>query len=157
MLHISLILCARACSLTYSACHAQAPYYLRPLWLHHIFWHYLINGKVFGKKLLDIKSVLIFSTNLFEIFLILVGNRRDTVINLKTSSCKVPVILSDFNEVWIFSTDFRKSLKYQIQSKSVEFYGGGKTDGNDEAYSRFSPFCESALKGAENIMALLNP
>jgi hypothetical protein len=49
------------CSLTYPACKAHAPYYMWPLWLHHIFRHYLINGAIFGKKLLNIKCVFIFS------------------------------------------------------------------------------------------------
>ena len=40
--------CLRECSLTYPACNAQAPYYLRPLWLYHIFPHYLTNGTTFG-------------------------------------------------------------------------------------------------------------
>jgi hypothetical protein len=38
------------------------PYcHLRPLWLHHIFRHYHINGTIFGKKLLNIKCVFWFS------------------------------------------------------------------------------------------------
>jgi hypothetical protein len=33
-----------------------------PVWLHQIFRHFLSNGTIFGKKLLKIKRVLIFST-----------------------------------------------------------------------------------------------
>jgi hypothetical protein len=36
--------CSRACSLTYPACNAHSPYYLRPLQLHNIFRHYHQNG-----------------------------------------------------------------------------------------------------------------
>ena len=43
--------------LTYPVCHAQAPCCFRPVWLHRIFQHYLINGTIFGKKLLSIKYV----------------------------------------------------------------------------------------------------
>jgi hypothetical protein len=91
-------LCLPACSLTYSECNAQASYcHLWPLWLDHIFRHYLINGTIFEKKVAEHKmSVLIFSTTLLEIFLILRRIQRDIVISVKTSSCKVPVILVGF-------------------------------------------------------------
>jgi hypothetical protein len=42
-----------ACSLYYQACKARAPYcHGWPLWLHHIFRHYLIKGMIFRKRLL---------------------------------------------------------------------------------------------------------
>ena len=31
-----------------------------------------------------------------------------------------PEFLSDFNEIWMFSTDFHRSLQYQISRKSVQ-------------------------------------
>ena len=52
---------------------------------------YLTNGIVFGKKLLNMKYVFIFSTTFSETFLILIIIQQD-VINVRRSSCKVPVI-----------------------------------------------------------------
>jgi hypothetical protein len=46
--------------------------HLRPLWLHHILRHYLINGTIFGRKLFNIKRVFWCSLHpLSETFLIL--------------------------------------------------------------------------------------
>ena len=70
-----------------------------------------MNGTIFGKRLLNIKCVFLFSLQLlFEIILIIRIIQRDIVINVKTSSCRVAV----------FSTEFRRKLKYQISSKSVQ-------------------------------------
>jgi hypothetical protein len=106
------------------------------------------------KKLLDIKCVFWFSLqHLSDIFLILRETELDMIINLYWSSVKYPLISSDFNETWIFSTDFLKILKYQISWKSVQWDPSCsmRTDGqrqtgdrNDEANSRSSQFCERA-------------
>ena len=154
-MYLFLCVCVGACRLTYPVYDAQAPYCLRPLWLDHIFRHYLETGTIFGQKSLNIKCVFWFSLEfLFKTFLIRRINQR-YIINEKTSSCKVVVILSDFNKIWIFSTDFRKTLKCQISSKSVHWEPScsmrtnrqmdGWTDGH-EANSRFSQFCERAWK-----------
>jgi hypothetical protein len=63
---------------------------------------------------------------------------------------KYPLFVSDFNQTWIFSTDFEKIHKYQISWKirpvgAELFHAGGRKDGRmdrqDEANSRFSQFC----------------
>jgi hypothetical protein len=67
------------------------------------------------------KICLFFSTTfVWKTFLILRRNERGMIKNVYWSSCKVP-IMSDFNETWICSTDFRKILKYQISRKSVQW------------------------------------
>jgi len=64
--------------------------------------------------------------------------------------CILVLFLSDVNETWIFSTYFRKILKYQISWKSVEWEPScyirthGQTGIHDEASSRISKFCERA-------------
>ena len=39
----------------------------------------------------------------------------------KRLQVKYPLLLSDFNETWILSTDLRRKLKYQVSSKSVHW------------------------------------
>jgi hypothetical protein len=143
------------CLLTYPVCHAQASHFLRLLWLHNIFRHYFINETIFVKQSLNIKCVFWFHLQLlFKKFLIVRIIQRDTVINVKILHVKYPLFLSDFNQIWIFCTEFRKSLKYQISSKSVQWEPtcsmrtvrrtGRRTYEHDEANSRFLQFLERA-------------
>jgi hypothetical protein len=124
----------RACSLNYLAC-KEPPYcHLRFLCLYHIFRHYLINGKIFGKKLLNILKY-VFSLSLqriFKIFLILRRIQRDIVICMKTSSCKVPLFLEDLKKL-DFPTVFRRKspdLKFhQNPSSGSRVVSCGQTEG----------------------------
>jgi len=112
--YILWVLCI--CSLRYPACNAHAPHCL--LWpapLYNIFPHFLINGMIFEKKLLDTKCVFLFSLQaLFETFHFLRRNEWDMIKMYIGLHIKYPLFLSDFNETWIFSKYFRKILKYQI-------------------------------------------
>ena len=80
------------------ACNAHAPCCL--LWpapLYCIFPYYLLNGTILGKKLLNVKCVLLFSLQLLsETFLILRRNERDMIKNVYWSSCTAPFSLLRF-------------------------------------------------------------
>ena len=86
------------------------------------------------EKLLDMKLDLIwFPLHLVSETFLILRSQRDTVINASRSSCKVPVIiLVWFNQIWIFTTDFRKMPKYdilKIRSAGVElFHADRQTD-----------------------------
>jgi hypothetical protein len=103
------------CSLRCLACNAYVPYsHLWPFRLYNIRLHYLTKDMIFAKTLLNIKRVLILSTTFVPNILIL---EKSSEIWSKTNTSlhvKYPLLLSDFNEFWIFSTDFLKILKYQI-------------------------------------------
>ena len=147
------------CSLKYPACNAHAPYcHLWPDTFYIIFPSYLINGRVFEKKILNTKCVFWISLQLLsEIFLVLRINEWDMIKMYTGLLVKYPSFLSDFNEIWIFSTDFWKIPKYQISQNPssgslivpwgrTNRWTDGRTDRHDEANSRFSQFGERASK-----------
>ena len=145
--------CLRACSLINPARNAPPYYPLRPPWLHHIFRHFLIQSAILEKKFLNIKCVVSFCLQVvFETFLILGRTEQNIAINVKTSSCKVPVILvgycTNLNFVDRFS---KKSSNIEFQqtpsSRNRAVACGQKerqTHGHDEANSCFWQFRERA-------------
>jgi hypothetical protein len=90
--------CVCICRLSYPACNSYAPYYhLWPASLYYIIPHYLINGMISEKKVIErMMSVSSFSTNFFEIFLILRRTERAMIENVHWSSCDVCFILVSF-------------------------------------------------------------
>ena len=81
---------------------------------------------------------------LSETFLTLRRIRRDIIKSVHRSVCKVPVILSDFSETWIFSSDFPKHTKmrfYENFSRGGRVVPCGRTGVYEEANGRCSQFC----------------
>jgi hypothetical protein len=115
VLHISVYVCVfvdalvrgrlgvcvrvRVCSFTYQASNVYVPCYsvISGRSIYHHIRHFLINGTIFRKKLLDIKCVFWFSLQFLSKWLLILRIiQRDIVINVKKSSCKVPLILARF-------------------------------------------------------------
>ena len=63
-----------------------------------------------------------------ETFLILRRTKRGIIIRVHKPVCKVFALMSDFNKTGIFSTDFRKILKYQHPSSSSRLVPRGRAD-----------------------------
>ena len=98
--------------------------------------------------------VLIFSTILFETFLILRRIQQDVVTYVKLLNVKYQLFLLDFIGNGIFSTIFCGKLKYQISSKSAQWQPScvhvdrqtdrqTEKDGHDEANSNFFQFANA--------------
>jgi hypothetical protein len=104
-----------------------------PIWLYNIFSHYLTNGTIFGKNVLNIKSVFWFSLQLLsETFLILRRTERDIIIYVHRSSCKVPGILVRFQRNLNFldrsSKNTRISNSMETRPVGAElFHADGQT------------------------------
>ena len=143
--------CLRARSLINQALNAPPYCQMRPLWLNHIFRHYLINSTIFGKQLLNIKWVLWFSLRfLFKISHSLKNSARychkcENAFMWSTRySCRILMITEFFQPI------FDKKLECKISLKSVQWEPSYsmRTDRRkarrDEANSSFSQFCERA-------------
>jgi hypothetical protein len=92
---------------------------------------------------LNIKYVFWFSLRLLCKTFLLKTIKRDIVISVKMSSCKAPVILSDFNQTTTISTNFRKKKEKRSNITFIKIRPGEAdlfhANAHDEAHSRFSP------------------
>jgi len=103
----------------------------------------------FQKKLLNVKCVFWLHLQLkSEKFLILSRIEEDIIINICRSSCKVHVILTDFNESWIFYKNFQTySNLIKICPVAAVFFHADVwmdrwTDRHEEANRCFSKCCK---------------
>jgi hypothetical protein len=109
-----------------------------------------MNSMIFGKKLLN-KNCLFWSylQSLFETFLILRRIQRDIDINVRTSSCKVPIILTGFqlnlNFLYRFSKKAQISNLNKIRPVAAEmFHEYRQMDGWMDMMKLTAFFCNSA-------------
>ena len=115
------------CRLRYPACSAHAPYCrLWPIWLCNTFPHYLVNGNVFFKKLLNKICVLVFSTNFVWNISHSKKSERDMIKNVNWSTCKGPVILVTFywnlHFLVIYSKNSQTSNFTRIRTLGAELF-----------------------------------
>jgi hypothetical protein len=106
------------------------------------FLRYIINGTIFRKRNIRQKMCFYFLYNLSELFLLLRRIQRDIITNVRTFSCKVPVILvvfkSYFNLLHIFSKNLHISNFIKILPAEAEFFDADRqTDRHGEVNSLF--------------------
>ena len=100
-----------ACAVLY--CHVWS------IWLYHIFSHYLINGAISWKTLLNMKRVFWFSLQILsETFLRLRRVQRNIVINVQHLHEKYLFLWTDCKECRLFLPDFRKEFNMKFHENS---------------------------------------
>ena len=120
----------------------------RSVWLCSVT-HYVINGTIF-EKMTEHKMwvVIMLSTTFVWNISRCEKNWARCDENVYRSSCKVASVWSDCNQIWNFSTDFRKILISNwmkiLLVRAELFRADGRTNIHDEADSRFSQFWERA-------------
>jgi hypothetical protein len=145
------------CSLRCPTCKALSPdCHLWHVRLYDIFPHYLSNGTIFEKKLLNTKCVFWFYIQILSgIFLILRRIQRYVITNVHITCYVITnVHISCYSwqilmKLGVFPTDFREILEHEFHeypSGGSRNFQWGRTDIHDEANIRFSQFSRKRLK-----------
>jgi len=127
-----------------SACNVHAPYgHLSPVRLCNILLHDLIFFSKKKKKIIEYKLfVPIFFLKFCLKHFVFLEELSEILLKMYIGlHVKYLLLLSDFNETWIFSTDFRKkttNIKFnENPSCGSRVIPCGRTDRHDEDNSRF--------------------
>ena len=129
--------------------------HLWPVCFFHMFPYFLTNSIIFDKKKIKQNYILMFSTNFvwnISYTAVRIIQWR-TTINVDRSSCKIPLVLSDFNNT-NFLDRFSKNPKVtsftKICAVDSELFQvdrlDGRTDIHEKAKSRFKKCCQRAQK-----------
>jgi hypothetical protein len=121
--------------------------------LYNIFPHYLINSTIFEKKLLKVNCVFCFLYGFYLKHFYFYEDVSSIWSKTYTGLHVVyPLILSDFNENWIFSTDFRKILKIstfmKIRPVGTELYHVDRRTDMTELRIAFRNFANAPIYGS---------
>ena len=140
----------RVCILRYRTCNARAPYcQMWPVRLYNIYVRYVINVTIFEEEeykmcVLSLSPASVWNSSHYK-------RKWARYDDKSTQVCRSSTpLLSYFNGILIFSTDFSKYTQYKISLKSVKWEPScfirtdRQTDRHDEANSRFSQIRERA-------------
>jgi hypothetical protein len=137
------------CSLRYPACKAHAPSYVvcvlfgRTIFFHVISW----TAQFFG-KVIDHKMCFDFLYKYFP------NSSHSKKNSARYCHNCTSVLMTKFNETWIFFTYFQKNTQKSNFVKMRPFWrelfhDDQRTDRNDDASSSFPQFCERHKKKKE--------
>jgi hypothetical protein len=85
----------------HTKCMCHVLFHLWPVCVYSIFPHYFIKGTKFGKSLLNVKCLLIFSKKNSWNFSHSEKNQLNIITDVHRYFCKVHLIFSDSNEILV--------------------------------------------------------
>jgi hypothetical protein len=144
-----------ACNLSYPVCNGHNPLlysYLRPVWLYHIFPHYLIKARFSEKKVTEHKiCVSSFSTT----FVWKISHCKKTrACYYHTFTYYAFMWCTRYSCQFLMKVEFSRQIfeKYSNTKfhenlfKRIRVLPCGRIERHEEANSFFSQFCERAIK-----------